>query len=211
MWAAKFGGSSLANAQGFKRCANLTIAEPETRLIILSATWNTTNLLEKAAFEQVRRNHDIILKELNLDSSLLDPLYNEMDTILPNHWAERCALGERLSSRIFASHLQTITERPVSLLDARNLMITDKNHLQATPLMEDIAIRCRQELHPLLNCGHIVVTQGFIGADINGKTTLLEKRGIRLQCHSIGRSCKGKTSDHLERCSRHIHRRSTHR
>ena len=173
MWVAKFGGSSVKNARGIKRCAHLALAQKKIHLVILSATWNTTNLLERSAFEEVRQSHNRILEELNLPHNLIAPLYQEMDRLSPRDWDGRCALGELLSSRIFAAHLKTLTDRPIALLDAREFMITD----DSTPLVEVIAERCKEKLMPLIKTGTLVVTQGFIGSNQRGQTTLLGREG----------------------------------
>ena len=117
MWVAKFGGSSVKNAWGIKRCARLALAQPKTGLVILSATWNTTNLLEQASrapiiFEQIKQKHDQILKELGLSQDVVADIYRETESLTKGQKAAWCALGERLSSKIFATYLKTITDRP---------------------------------------------------------------------------------------------------
>ena len=160
-----------------RRCARLALAREKTSLVILSATRNTTNLLEQSRFGQVRLQHNTLLEELGLSPDLVAPLYREMERLKPEDWAGRCALGERLSSQIFAAHLASISERPVSLLDARDIIVTDKNIKRGVPQIEKIATKCQRELVPLLKKGNMVITQGFIGSTAEGETTLLGREG----------------------------------
>ena len=51
MIVAKFGGSTIKNANGIKRCAEIVLSHPQIGLIVLSATFNTTNLLEEVAYK----------------------------------------------------------------------------------------------------------------------------------------------------------------
>ena len=49
MIVAKFGGSSVKDAAAILRCFKIVQDTPELRLVILSATYNTTNELEELA------------------------------------------------------------------------------------------------------------------------------------------------------------------
>ena len=191
MWVAKFGGSSVKDARGIEDCARLAVSPKRYNLVILSATRNTTNLLEQSAFEQVRQRHDSILENLNLPPSLVTPLYREMDQLHPEDWAGRCALGERLSSQIFCAHLRTLTDRPVALLDAREVMITD----HTTPLVEMIAEKSEKKLIPPLDKGTLVITQGFIGSTREGRTTLLGREGSDYSATLLAEAIKAKGVD----------------
>ena len=42
---AKFGGTSVANAEAMSRCAQVVVNNPKTRVIVLSASAGVTNLL----------------------------------------------------------------------------------------------------------------------------------------------------------------------
>ena len=174
MWVAKFGGSSIPDANGIVNCARLALAQPGTGVIVLSATQNTTNLLEQASdFKQIQERHQHIVEELGLSQDVIADISEEAQSLHPGQKARWCALGEALSSAIFAAHLTTVTDRPVSLLDARRLIVTDG----AVPIIEQIASRCRSELSPLLKRGHLVVTQGFIASSLAGETALLGREG----------------------------------
>ena len=197
MWVAKFGGSSIKDAYGICACARIVLEHDQTRLVVLSATANTTSLLEQAsespcAFEQVEHNHNTIIKELGLSSNIADDLYGEATRLRPGSKALWGALGERLSSKIFAAHLTSLANRPVSLVDAREFMITDGSTDRGTPQVEQIAKKCANKLVPLLKQGHLLVTQGFIGSNLEGQTTLLGREGsdysATLMAEAIGAS-----------------------
>nr|MBP8772545.1 lysine-sensitive aspartokinase 3 [Aeromonadaceae bacterium] len=42
---AKFGGTSVANADAMSRCAQVVVNNPKTRVVVLSASAGVTNLL----------------------------------------------------------------------------------------------------------------------------------------------------------------------
>ena len=55
---AKFGGTSVANYPAMQSCANIVIADPNTRVVVLSASAGITNLLVALAngCEEPERN-----------------------------------------------------------------------------------------------------------------------------------------------------------
>lgn len=80
--------------------------------------------------------------------------------------------GERLSSLIFASLLRQ-RGVDVRLLDATHIIITDDQHTSAVPQMDQVSARAKERCRPLLAPGRAVVTQGFIGATIDGTPTTI--------------------------------------
>ena len=189
----KFGGSSIADANGIVSCARLALAHNSTGLIVLSAMADTTNLLEKASqspslFKQVREKHDHIIEELGLAEDLTADIYQEAESLEPGQKAQWCALGEALCCKIFAAHLATLTDRPISTVDARRLITTEG----ATPILEHIASNCKRELLPLLKRGHLVITQGFVGSSPTGETTLLGREGSDYSATLMAEAIKAK-------------------
>jgi aspartate kinase len=83
------------------------------------------------------------------------------------------SLGERMSSLIFSEVLKNkIPNTSLALLDARSVIKTDSNFGKATPLIAEIAKKCEE-----LKTDTIYVTQGFIGSDAEGNTTVLGRGG----------------------------------
>ena len=94
------------------------------------------------------------------------------------------AYGERLSTLMATAAMQ---ERglPAHWLDARELIVTDEQFTQATPLLAESAERVEQHLKPLLN-EKIPVTQGFVGSTPDGRTTTLGRGGSDYSAALLG-------------------------
>lgn len=187
----------MADLNAMRRCANIVHADPDKKIIVVSATAGTTNLLSEFAgnctgekridiVNEIREKHIAIVNELNNSESLIgevEQLCNELLTIAVRKQImsaklrdEILSFGERLSSAIFRVVLEEITGNTVHLFDARKAIITDNNFGNAEPDVAAISGQCNEQLEPLvLECR--VVTQGFIGSDSKGATTTLGRGG----------------------------------
>jgi aspartate kinase len=95
------------------------------------------------------------------------------------------AFGEQASSQLVSAFFQ---QRGIAaeLLDARQVMITDAQFMQAEPQTSEIAERARDILVPLLREGKVPVLGGFIGATSEGITTTLGRGGSDYSASLIG-------------------------
>jgi aspartate kinase len=93
--------------------------------------------------------------------------------------------GERISSAIFNAYLN---ENGIAseLIDARSFMITNEHYTKAAPLFDTIERLVPEKILPHLTSGKVVVTQGFIGATMNGITTTLGRGGGDYSAAIIG-------------------------
>lgn len=194
---AKFGGTSMADANAMKRCASIVQSDPDKRVIVVSATSGTTNLLtdiilEKSSdkrreiVEKIRKRHLAVCSEANLKrdtvqqvESILEELDKEVtgNKIMSPMLMDRIlAFGERLSSTIFAEILRSESGDKVKWCDARRFMKTDSQHGNAEPDVDQIAVMVDAELRPAIRHS-TVVTQGFIASDTDGQTTTLGRGG----------------------------------
>jgi aspartate kinase len=96
-----------------------------------------------------------------------------------------CSFGELLSTTVFAAAVNGQGIRS-EWLDIRKVMITDDNYGFARPLNDVCETRTREIIKPLLDSGTIVVTQGYIGATSEGKTTTLGRGGSDLSAALLG-------------------------
>jgi aspartate kinase len=88
------------------------------------------------------------------------------------------AFGELLSSQVVAAVLEQLVPMPVVLVDARHYVITDATFGAARPQLELLIQRVHSRgLLEHLRHGRLVVTQGFIGATAEGRTTTLGRGG----------------------------------
>lgn len=121
----KFGGSSLADGNQFKKVAQIIKGEPQRRYIVASAPGKrfdhdikVTDMLYTCfslakdnknideAFKQVEDRFNGIIEELNIDFSLEEEFENIKDSILHNVGSDYItSRGEYLNSMILAKYL----------------------------------------------------------------------------------------------------------
>jgi len=95
------------------------------------------------------------------------------------------SFGERLSVNILAAVLR---ERDVraQAISATELLVTDDNFGEATPLMDATRQRLRQRILPLVERGVIPVITGYIAATEKGATTTLGRGGSDYTAAIVG-------------------------
>lgn len=194
---AKFGGTSVANYDAMNRSADVVLADPNTRLVVLSASAGVTNLLVSLSegLEATERFVKLdALRKIQFD--ILERLQNpnvireEVERLLENitTLAEAASLatstaltdelvshGELMSTLLF---VEIMRERNVQAqwFDVRKIMRTSDRFGRAEPDVEALAELTSQQLAPRLADG-IVITQGFIGSEAKGRTTTLGRGG----------------------------------
>ena len=202
---AKFGGSSVKDGEGILRCVDVVDANPDIKIVVISATQNTTNHLEfiaKAAANgdaqtlaslilELTNKHTTIANDIcssEMVHTQLHYLYKELsllgETILnarmftPKIMDQLYSIGERMSSLLVSDLLRLrIPDKKVILLDARDVIKTNSEFQKAEPQVELIAQKSRELIYPHLDTDTIIVTQGFIGQDLLDNTTTLGREG----------------------------------
>ena len=194
---AKFGGTSVADYDAMNRSADVVLADPNTRLVVLSASAGVTNLLVSLSegLEATERFVKLdALRKIQFD--ILERLQNpnvireEVERLLENitTLAEAASLatstaltdelvshGELMSTLLF---VEIMRERNVQAqwFDVRKIMRTSDRFGRAEPDVEALAELTNPQLAPRLADG-IVITQGFIGSEAKGRTTTLGRGG----------------------------------
>ncbi|MEP9172714.1 lysine-sensitive aspartokinase 3 [Enterobacter hormaechei] len=194
---AKFGGTSVADYYAMNRSADVVLADPNTRLVVLSASAGVTNLLVSLSegLEATERFVKLdALRKIQFD--ILERLQNpnvireEVERLLENitTLAEAASLatssaltdelvshGELMSTLLF---VEIMRERNIQAqwFDVRKVMRTSDRFGRAEPDVEALAELTNQQLAPRLDEG-IVITQGFIGSEAKGRTTTLGRGG----------------------------------
>lgn len=195
----KFGGTSMSDLAAMDRAATIS-KERGSCVVVVSATSGTTDKLiavarsasegnaqdcAKLVFE-IKERHQAMMNELPRNQEAIDSLTNlftELDLLVqnisllkeltPKAHDHILSLGERMSSLIFKEVLKNkLTNQSVVLLDARAVIKTDSNFGKATPLISAISAQCSK-----LDTNCVYVTQGFIGSDPDGNTTILGRGG----------------------------------
>jgi aspartate kinase len=87
-----------------------------------------------------------------------------------------CSFGEQLSSRIM-QHALSAQGCAAQVIDARRVVRTDSQYLEAAVNFPRTRARFRHLVLPLLRRGSIAVVPGFVGQDAHGNITLLGRGG----------------------------------
>ncbi|MGC7560642.1 lysine-sensitive aspartokinase 3 [Pasteurella sp. PK-2025] len=195
---AKFGGTSVANHCAMQACANIVINDPKTRVVVLSASAGVTNLLVALAngcdsTERLKLVNEIRQIQENILNALKDDRFvrDKIEKILSNieSLAEAASLatstaltdelisqGEMMSSLIFVEVLRELNTQ-ATWVDVRRIVATNSHFGKAIPNDEQTQKNSDNILKPLLDRGELIITQGFIGRDPEGKTTTLGRGG----------------------------------
>ena len=192
----KFGGASVKDANGIRNLCDIISRYNDQKLVVvISAMGKTTNKLEalvglavngkdyREELTELMDYHQFIAKELlgeipelyrKWENALLELLAEvdgadyiiTYDKIIPH--------GELMSTSIIHAYL--MKSMKAEWLDAREIIRTDQYFTEANV---DWVVTERQTMARLNGTlkGSIVITQGFIGSDVEGNTTTLGREG----------------------------------
>ena len=190
--------------------------QAQTPIVVLSAISGATNILLKSArTAQEGKLDDAILllnelfdRHVTLMENLIDQRqmiqqliasfkqrFEELRNLcrgiailgeLTNRSLDAIAsVGELLSSQILSAAIRG-QGLPAEWVDARTFMITDNQFTSAVPQVDQIDIKAKEILAPLISAGKIIITQGFIGSNTKGTTTTLGRGGSDYSASIIG-------------------------
>lgn len=216
----KFGGSSVKDAAAMLRCSQIIENNPLIKIVVISATQNTTNQLEFVARAAERGDletlntvtSELITKHITIAKGLFTSpkILNELEELCgelkalgseilearaysPKMMDELYSLGERMSSLLVSDLLRLrLPNKTITLLDARKFIKTNSEFGSAEPQIELIAKNANADIVPYLNESTIFVTQGFIGSDLLGNTTTLGREGSDYSAALFGESIEAK-------------------
>lgn len=195
---AKFGGTSVADYAAMTNSAAVVRANPNTRLVVISACSGVTNILvelangvsevdkRQALLDKLTTVHFDILASLSENNAVATEVNTLLDTVANLSLSaakqptdaltdQLVSCGELLSTHIF-THLMNDAGMNAVRFDVRDVLRTDSQFGKAIPDVPAISALATEQLRPLCE-NHIVVTQGFIGSDENGETTTLGRGG----------------------------------
>ncbi|WP_018693314.1 lysine-sensitive aspartokinase 3 [Algicola sagamiensis] len=194
---AKFGGTSVADREAMQRCADIVTADPNRRIVVLSASAGVTNALVaigQSNEQAARQEH--VTTILNIQSGIWQALgqpevissnYQNLieefegfvgdlsESVSQEQKDYLLSFGERFSTMFFTQLLQQQGTRAV-LFDARDILKTDARFGEALPDAQQTRENVEQHVLPLLK-DNVVVTQGFIGSTGEKRTTTLGRGG----------------------------------
>jgi aspartate kinase len=197
----KFGGASVKDALSVNNIVSILESYThENLIVVLSAMGKMTNAFEKLSrarylkeqnysdhFNFICSFHYDIINELfqNTDhevynhvASIFENLRSELEPAKHEDYDEFydriVCYGELLSTTIVASYLN-YKGINTSLLSAKSIIKTKKNHRNASILWEET--KTQMEIACRSRSGEIILTQGFIGSTMDNKPTTLGREG----------------------------------
>jgi aspartate kinase len=212
----KFGGTSLADAAAIRRAIRIVKQRmPQNPVVVASALADVTDQLlaagqaaahgqaasAEASLRYLQRRHEqvaldaagagafeVLRPQLASEFEQLHQLipaiatFGELTRRLQDQFL---GAGECLSSRIVhAAFLQAGID--AVWLDARECVVTDAAHTQATPLWDETNQRVRDAVAPLLAQARVPVLGGFIGSTTDGIPTTLGRGGSDFTASIVG-------------------------
>jgi aspartate kinase len=198
----KFGGTSLEDGQAFERVAHIVGSNPDENLVVVvSAMSGVTDALISSfqraakgetseALQTLDYHFERHLKAASISGTsatesmrvVIEQSRREVIALLHDVCANRrttaegqdamVSQGERLSANLLTIVLNGYGIQ-AAYADARRCILTNSDHGNAKPLIEETGRQTRAELRPLLQTKRLPVLGGFIAATKNCVTTTL--------------------------------------
>lgn len=194
----KFGGASVKDAEGVRNLAKIVLSHDTKEIVVVvSAMGKTTNKLEEllklahgggdyySTLDELKQYHRSIIDELlnevpiqyvDFERSLETTLASistvdamlAYDMVVPH--------GELMSTSIINAYLNNQKEGVCHWFDAREAIRTDQYFTEANVDWVVTEKQVVKQLEPLIKT-QLVITQGFIGSDVEGNSTTLGREG----------------------------------
>lgn len=200
----KFGGTSVQDANQFKKLAEIFKNNSETKsVVVVSAMGKTTNKLvsfnenlshndiifadkDIATIEENHRKvieelelgteaYDILIKHLLLLKTIKDSVAISLDITLSQKDAV-LAVGELLSSNLLSIYLNKVGFK-VAFLDSRSVISTNSDFSNAEVNLDLSYKLINEKVSELHKDFDIVLMGGFIGSDDKKRTTTIGRGG----------------------------------
>lgn len=210
---AKFGGTSIQDAPAFTRVAQIVKAKDSSSLIVVASAMSGVTDALIASFCGVSSNgvdaaakmlDEHFARHLDVGQSLSAVRFARLQSLMESSRGEIveslkhvngkvdlrlhdaiASHGERLAANLLALVLQE-HGMPAEYVDARRCVITNDEHGNAAPLLDQLQEKARVELLPLLAKKRVPVLGGFIGSTIDGVTTTLGRGSSDYSATLIG-------------------------
>jgi aspartate kinase len=199
----KFGGSSVKDAEMFLKVADIVKSKLSQKpVVVLSAVKGTTDHLIESikesiddnydAFKKIEENHKKIIKDLNIDQTLVDEELNELKKALEVNSKEKdqdakladyiSYFGERMSVKILAALLNKQNTKAESFVSGDIGLLTDSNFGDAT-ILKDSPSKLKDFINKL---DLIPIITGFGGKDKKKEFTTFNRGGSDYVAALIG-------------------------
>nr|WP_245879863.1 lysine-sensitive aspartokinase 3 [Vibrio gangliei] len=193
------------------RCAAIIENNPSTKLVVSSACSGVTNLLVELAlgvqnpndrdaiFAQLKEIHYSIIEQFSEQEKTRQAVDSILDALASMAEAASFQSSDKLTDHIVAcgelmsTHIltQLMIERGINAarFDIREVLRTNNDFGKAEPDIAEISALAQQKLTPLCQ-DFVVITQGFIGSDVEGNTTTLGRGGSDYSAALIAEAVK---------------------
>ncbi len=172
---------------------------------LLSAARSATqgdNAAHLTTIDAMRGRHEKAANTLIVDNVAraallddLDLLFNDLTALChslavlreatPRALDRIASFGERLSARLLAARLRQLGIDSTAI-DATELIVTDNNFQDASPLMDETHERVEIHVKSMITRGAVPIVTGFIGATKDGLTTTLGRGGSDFSAAILG-------------------------
>ena len=218
----KFGGTSVQDAEAFRRVAEIVTGEKENSPVVVTSAMSKVTDALLNAFEVAKKDEPgqglgslepHFARHVEVAQQLLGPeaqgrffdelekSKNELTEIL--HRVSRRSLPLQLLKDVVVAYGEQLSSRLLTEVckagglnarhtDARRLIMTDDEHGAANPLWNETERIIQLELHPLVNGGEIPVMGGFIAASRSGETTTLGRGGSDYSAALVGAALRAR-------------------
>jgi bifunctional aspartokinase / homoserine dehydrogenase 1 len=174
-----------------------------TNLLLDSASLSTGKLDSVSEAEsKLREKHFSAAEALIKNKSLLEETKKEINVLIqifvnlcnaiqilgeasPRALDAVASLGERMSLRLLTAVVNE-AEIKAKGLEASEFIVTNSNFQNAHPDFITTKEKTQSLLNPILDEGNIVITTGFIGANVDGAVTTLGRGGSDYSAAIIG-------------------------
>ena len=201
----KFGGTSVESAEAIERVTGIVRSRLSRKpIVVVSAMGKTTNRLLKIANLAVAGKRDdalsevIALRDFHLRESGMERTVDEhfqeltelvkglavLGELTPRSIDAISSYGERLSSLIVTNYFKHHGLNAIHL-DSRKVIVTDRRHTQAAPLLDKTYAKLAATVPPLAQ-NHVVVMGGFIAATEDGISSTLGRGGSDFTASLVG-------------------------
>jgi aspartate kinase len=207
----KFGGSSVANLERLRRCAQIVrerSAQDRVVAVVSALDGMTEELLEladeagaarvpamEARLREIRRRHGEIARGLG-EPGLLEPTLDRLGHLAlgisavgectPRSRDAVISHGEQLSALLFRKALEIEGARARAFTGQEAGLVTDERFGEAEPLMDVSLPRISETLRGPLQAGEIPVVTGFIAATRQGVATTIGRGGSDYTATLVG-------------------------
>lgn len=209
----KFGGTSVTRTEGVTAiCTLLNQEKNRCPIIVVSALSGVTDLLVRLANNQDKpyeqeliaeiknKHYSWITNNIRENKTLSHQLQSQIDLYLTelvqllnsNTFANQLkrhdsivAIGEQMSSFLITMYLNKQGNNTIQVL-ATTCIITNNTFGGADFLENETKIAAKKVLMPLIESGYTPVVTGFIGATLEGETTILGRGGSDYSAAIIG-------------------------